>query len=132
MLQDNTNNLSTTNNKTIFITGATGLVSAHLIKELVKQDIKIKALYRSEIPFTDDNIEWINGDVFDIVLLEEILNDVDEVYHCAGKVSFNPKDKKQLFKTNIEGTANVVNACLKYRCKKITACKFCVCIRKNS
>jgi len=118
MLKDNTNNLSS-KNKTVFITGATGLLGAHLIKELIKQDKKIKALYRTEIPFTNGNIEWISGDIFDTVLLEEILNDVDEVYHCAGKVSFNPKDKKQLFKTNIEGTANVVNACLNNGIEKL-------------
>lgn len=112
-------NTSTTNNKTIFITGATGLLGLCLTRQLVKQDVKIKGLYRSQIPFTHDNIEWIQGDVFDIVLLEEILNGVDEVYHCAGKVSFNPRDRKQLFKTNVEGTANVVNACLNNSVKKL-------------
>lgn len=106
-------------NKTIFITGATGLVGAHLMKQLVKQDVKIKALYRSEIPFAQKNIEWIQGNISDIVLLEEILQDVDEVYHCAGKVSFNSKDKKELFKTNIEGTSNIVNACLNTGVKKL-------------
>ncbi|MEO8711277.1 MAG: NAD-dependent epimerase/dehydratase family protein [Parafilimonas sp.] len=106
-------------NKTIFITGATGLLGSHLLKQLIKQDVNIKALYRAEIPFTHKNIEWINGDIFDVVLLEEILKDVDEVYHCAGKVSFNSKDKKELFKTNIEGTANIVNACLNTNVKKL-------------
>ncbi len=105
--------------KIIFITGATGLLGSHLIKELVKQNVKIKALYRNEIPFVDSNIEWIKGDLFDTVLLEEILQGVDQVYHCAGKVSFNPKAKKELFKTNIEGTANIVNACLNTGVKKL-------------
>jgi nucleoside-diphosphate-sugar epimerase len=103
----------------IFITGATGLLGSHLIKKLLQQNKKIKALYRSEIPFTHSNIEWIKGDLFDTVLLEEVLYDVDEVYHCAGKVSFNPKEKKQLFKTNVEGTANIVNACLITGVKKL-------------
>jgi nucleoside-diphosphate-sugar epimerase len=110
---------SSTNIKTIFITGATGLLGLYLTKELAKQDVKIKALYRNQIPFDHTNIEWIQGDLFDIVLLEEILNGVDEVYHCAGKVSFNPKDKRELFKTNVEGTANIVNACLNNNIKKL-------------
>ena len=117
MTQDQTNNTSTSN--IIFITGTTGLVGSHLIKELVKQNQKIKALYRTEIPLQHDNIEWIQGDIFDTVLLEETLNNVDQVYHCAAKVSFNPKDKKNLFKTNIEGTANIVNACLNSGVKKL-------------
>ncbi len=105
--------------KIIFITGATGLLGSHLIKKLIKQNVKIKALYRNSIPFTAANIEWIKGDLFDIVLIEEILSGVDEVYHCAGKVSFNPKQKIQLFKTNVEGTANIVNACLNAGVKKL-------------
>jgi dihydroflavonol-4-reductase len=105
--------------KKIFVTGATGLLGSCLLKQLVRQHAKIKALYRNEIPYTNKNIEWIKGDIFDIILLEEILADVDEVYHCAGKVSFNPKDKKQIFKTNVEGTANIVNACLNTGVKKL-------------
>jgi nucleoside-diphosphate-sugar epimerase len=116
MIQEQT---SPTNSKTIFITGATGLLGLCLTKELVKQNVKIKALYRNQIPFEHNKIEWIQGDLFDIVLLEETLNDVDEVYHNAGKISFNPKDKKQLFKTNVEGTANIVNACLNNNIKKL-------------
>ena len=116
MMQEQTNQ---SYNKQIFITGATGLLGSHLIKQLLHQNKNIKALYRNEIPFNNANIEWIKGDLFDIVLLEESLNNVDEVYHCAGKVSFNPKQKQQLFKTNVEGTANIVNACLNTGVKKL-------------
>ncbi len=108
-----------TDPQSIFITGATGLVGSHLLNELLKQDVKIKALYRSEIPFTNHNIEWIKGDIFDVILLEEILTGVDQVYHCAAKVSFNPKNRKELYKTNVEGTANIVNACINCGVKKL-------------
>jgi dihydroflavonol-4-reductase len=103
----------------IFITGATGLVGSHLIKQLTQQDVYIKALYRKEIPFSHPRIEWIKGNISDVILLEDILQDGDEVYHCAAKVSFNPKDKRELFKTNVEGTANIVNACLNAGIKKL-------------
>ncbi|HEY2727007.1 MAG TPA: NAD-dependent epimerase/dehydratase family protein, partial [Parafilimonas sp.] len=116
MIQDQTNYSSP---KNIFITGATGLLGSHLIKELVNSNANIKALYRHEIPFTHNKIEWLQGDILDTILLGEILEDVDEVYHCAAKVSFNPKNKKELFKTNIEGTANIVNACLNTNVKKL-------------
>jgi nucleoside-diphosphate-sugar epimerase len=114
-----TDQMNYSSDKKIFITGATGLLGSYLIKELTAQDTKIKALYRNEIPFSDKNIDWIKGDISDISLLEETLAGVDEVYHCAGKVSFNPKDKQELFKTNIEGTANVVNACLDAGVRKL-------------
>ena len=105
--------------ETVFITGATGLLGSHLLKALLKQNVKIKALYRSEIPFVHNDIEWVQGDLFDMILLEEILIGIDHVYHCAAKVSFNPKNKKELFKTNVEGTANIVNACVNCGVKKL-------------
>ncbi len=105
----------------IFITGASGLLGANLLHALVQQGKKVKALYRSSIPGIPgaDRVEWIKGDIFDIDLLETCMEDVERVYHCAAVVSFNPKRRKELFKTNVEGTANVVNACLNTGVKKL-------------
>lgn len=103
----------------IFITGATGLLGSCLTKMLAGHEPRIKALYRKEIPFQHPAIEWVQGDLFDVILLEEIMQGVDEVYHCAGKISYNPKDKRQLFKTNAEGTANIVNAALNAGVRKL-------------
>ena len=44
---------------------------------------------------------------------------ITQVYHCAAIVSFDPKDKDHLLKINIEGTANVVNACIDAGVKKL-------------
>ena len=116
-MNSDTNN--TSSDKTVFITGATGLLGSHLLKELNHQNKKIKALYRSEIPKGFENVEWIKGDILDVSLLDEVLENVQQVYHCAGNVSFNPKRKSEVFKTNVEGTANVVNACLNNNVEKL-------------
>ncbi len=42
-----------------------------------------------------DSIEWIEVDFEDIHSLQNALNGVEEVYHCAAKVSFHPKDEKK-------------------------------------
>jgi nucleoside-diphosphate-sugar epimerase len=96
----------------ILVTGASGLVGSHLVKELVKRGEPVKALYRNKIPFPSEGIEWIKGDILDIISLEESFVGVTKVYHCAAIVSFNPKKKNLLHQTNVEGTTNVVNACL--------------------
>ncbi len=98
----------------ILVTGATGLVGSHLIRELVRQGKTVRALYRSSVPAMDvaGKIQWLKGDILDIVSLEEAMQGVTHVYHCAAAVSFHPKKKDLLHQTNIEGTANVVNACL--------------------
>ncbi len=98
----------------ILVTGATGLVGSHLVAQLIKDGKKIRAIYRSAIPSIDTayEIEWVKGDILDVESLEQAMVGVQQVYHCAAMVSFNPKKKALLHQTNIEGTANVVNACL--------------------
>jgi len=105
----------------VLVTGGTGLVGSHLITELVKQHVEVKALYRSAIPpiAGGDKVEWVKADIFDTSQLAEAMENVKQVYHCAGMVSFNPKQKEQLYKTNVEGTANVVNACLEAGVEKL-------------
>ena len=110
----------------IFITGASGLLGASLIETLVNShdgatDLQIRALYRKQIPSIQfaEKIEWIEGDILDVVVLEEALKGVTEVYHCAAIVSFDPKQKQRMHATNIDGTANIVNACIDANIKKL-------------
>ena len=117
----------------IFVTGGTGLVGSHLLYQLIIKGKKVRALKRksSNIEkvkhvfsyYSDDpdalfsKIEWITGDILDYNFIENNLDGVDEIYHCAAKVSFNPKDK-HLLKSNIQATQNLVNAALEKRIKK--------------
>lgn len=110
----------------IFITGASGLLGSSLIEILFEKHngplpLQIRALYRKQIPAIQfaDKIEWIEGDVLDVVVLEEALKGVEQVYHCAAIVSFDPKQKQKMHATNVEGTANVVNACIDAGVKKL-------------
>ncbi|HYF32701.1 MAG TPA: NAD-dependent epimerase/dehydratase family protein [Chitinophagaceae bacterium] len=108
----------------ILVTGGTGLVGSYLLKELVRLNKPVKALYRSA-PATllsaEENakVQWIQGNVLDVVLLSDILNDVTQIYHCAAVVSFSPSRRKELFKINVEGTANVVNAAVQAGVQKM-------------
>ncbi|HAO07854.1 MAG TPA: NAD-dependent epimerase, partial [Chryseobacterium sp.] len=58
-----------------------------------------------------NRIEWVDVDFNDMYSLQEALKEVDEVYHCAAKVSFNPHDEKEMYRTNIKGTENLLYAC---------------------
>lgn len=101
----------------ILITGATGFLGSELAKQLAKTEKKIRCLKRrmSVIPqilnaYTNE-IEWFEADILDLFALEDALDGVTQVYHCAAIVSFNPADKKRMIKANVEGTANLVNLC---------------------
>lgn len=98
----------------VLVTGASGLVGSHLVKQLLNNGYQVKALYRTEIPIIpgSERVSWVQGDILDVVTLGEIMRDVKQVYHCAAMVSYNQKKKHELFNTNVDGTANVVNAAL--------------------
>lgn len=117
------------------VTGASGLVGSHLLIRLLKDGGQVRALYRNDqsVSRTKSNfvlhgtatmdlfnkIEWVKGDVLDIGSLQEAIEGVEYVYHCAALVSFKKSDKDTLYKTNIEGTKNLVNVCLKSNIKKL-------------
>jgi dihydroflavonol-4-reductase len=110
------------------VTGATGLVGSHMVAELVRHGEKVRALYRSEqkksnvqkilslyFPGMEQRLEtigWVEGDVLDTWSLAAAMEGVSKVYHAAGIVSFGQVDKRTMMETNMQGTANVVNACL--------------------
>ena len=105
----------------IFVTGASGLVGSHLIQSLLTKGLKVRALYRQSVPVFagSDQCEWIKGDILDPIGLTEALEGVDYVYHCAAIVSFAPGAAAKMLQSNVEGTANVVNACLVQQIKKL-------------
>lgn len=113
--------LSTSSQPKIFVTGGTGLVGFHVLKALANEGRHVTALYRNQIPETpfSDKIEWVKGDILDIVFLEKALLSFDQVYHCAAVVSFHPDDAEIMMRTNVEGTANIVNAALSAGVKKL-------------
>jgi dihydroflavonol-4-reductase len=116
----------------ILVTGGTGLVGAHLLLQLTGNSERVRALYRSNSSVGKtkklfahynkmqqfDAIEWVKGDILDIPSLEDAFAGVDYVYHCAAYISFEPGDEEHIRKTNIEGTANMVNLSLAYGIKK--------------
>lgn len=98
----------------VFVTGGSGLIGSYLIPALVAQGHQVRALYRGQVPgiASADKVEWVEGDILDIPLLRKALRGVAYVFHSAGLVSYAPQDAELLQQINVEGTANIVNACL--------------------
>lgn len=115
------------------VTGATGLVGMHIAIDLLKKDEKVKATYTNphniekvkevfihyEIEPLFNKIDWIEMDLQDITQVYEAVKGIDYVYHSAAVVSFNKKDRKRLMNINVKGTANIVNACIDEKIKKL-------------
>lgn len=105
----------------ILVTGGSGLLGKELIGQLLAEGKTVTAIYNNTpLPnFNTNSLSQIQCNILDVVGLEEAMKNVEQVYHCAAIVSFSPKNKKQLFKINVEGTANVVNAALDAGVKKM-------------
>jgi dihydroflavonol-4-reductase len=106
-----------------FITGATGLVGSYITRKLISEGKEVYALKRKNSSLTlleghNNKIQWVEGDILDVSLLYAMLKDMDYAIHAAAFVSMRPKDKDTVFKINIEGTANMVNAALEANLKK--------------
>ena len=105
--------------ETILVTGATGLVGTQILKMLDCDKHRVIGLARSLPKQLQPGIEWVCCDLLDIVALEAALVGVNKVYHAAGLVSFDPKFKTSLKSINVDGTANLVNACIKNNVQKL-------------
>ena len=113
----------------ILITGATGLVGSHtLFHFLYNEDIniRIRAIIRKDDDklrikkvfshYTNDNIDknlnrvdWFISDIKNYSAMSEALDGVDEVYHCAAKVSFAPKNANHIMDINLNCLTNLLN-----------------------
>lgn len=108
----------------ILITGGTGFLGSYIIKELVEKNYTVRAIRRSnKLPTyiskaIFEKVEWVEGDILDVVSLEEAMEGIDAVIHTAAMVSFVKKDRRQMYQVNVEGTANVVNMALEKGIKR--------------
>ncbi|MCU0436170.1 MAG: NAD-dependent epimerase/dehydratase family protein [Bacteroidia bacterium] len=110
----------------ILLTGATGMVGAHIALELLRSGLPVRGLRRpnSSLAVAESvfahygeaalfgKIEWVTGDVLDVQSLEDAMQGVDKVIHAAALVSFHPSQRDELWRINGDGTANVVNTAL--------------------
>lgn len=121
----------------ILVTGGTGLVGSHLLIHLIESQSFgrecVRAIYRKPETIQKtknlfsyykkenlfEKINWLQADILDVPSLEMAFENVEYVYHCAALISFDPKAEAIIRKTNIEGTANIVNFCLDRKVKKL-------------
>jgi nucleoside-diphosphate-sugar epimerase len=81
--------MTTTGSKTIFITGATGLVGSHAVEEALRRGHRVRALVRgtSDTRLLDAwGVEKVPGDLADPEALRRGVGEVDWVFNCAAKV----------------------------------------------
>lgn len=119
-------------NKKILVTGAGGFIGSHLVEELVKKGVRVRALvhYNSRNdwgkleelpPEIISKVEVIAGDIRDPYLCQKITKNIDIIFHLAAAISipFSYIAPVHYVETNINGTLNILESALKNNVKKV-------------
>ncbi len=108
----------------VLVTGATGFLGGKTIELILKESHEAVALVRStsNIEGLPKNIEVREADFFDEASLESAVQDIDAVIHFAAYFDFYPRDEKLMFKVNVEGTKNLMNACIGTQVQRFIYC----------
>ncbi|MBU47069.1 MAG: epimerase [Deltaproteobacteria bacterium] len=104
----------------VLVTGPAGHIGINLVRALVKQGRDVRALiYRSKQGLEDYDIQFIKGNVLDPDSLKDAMEGVDVVYHLAGALAVDGANEELMYRINVQGTKNVVEACLQQKVSKL-------------
>ncbi len=106
----------------VLVTGATGFIGSNLVKKLNQLDFKVRVLHRKKSDLSElegCQFESHIGDITNPESLESACKDVKGVFHLAGVVAYDPRERALMEKVNVEGTRNIVDACRKTKVPKL-------------
>jgi dihydroflavonol-4-reductase len=114
----------------VFLTGATGFVGSHVLRELLAGGYTVRALRRQQRVIhsealakshpersaagteskDDGRLEWVEGDLRNVGAFARALHGCRYVVHCAALYSFAPRDRAAIHAVNVEGTTSLMVA----------------------
>lgn len=124
-------NMNNINGKKILVIGGAGLIGSHIVDELCKEDVAEILVYDNFTRGTHENLASalkdsrvkvfdLGGDILHVDLLDQAMRGVDYVFHLAALWLLHCHDyPRSAFHVNIEGTFNVLEACVKNQVKKL-------------
>jgi dihydroflavonol-4-reductase len=108
----------------VLITGATGLLGSHICREMLQQGIAFQAMRRPGagpglLKPLEGSIQWVEAELEDTPVLDQLLQGIDTLVHCAAIVSFDRRDADAMERINVEATRDLVDLALKHRIRKL-------------
>ena len=100
------------------VTGATGFVGSWLTKLLIDKKHDVRVLCR-DVSKAPEHVEAFHGDICNPNSLTKAVSGVDVVYHLAGFVGYSKKHLKTMKEVNVQGTHNIINACIHARIQRL-------------
>src|SRR5881394_1887542 len=97
--------------KPTLVTGATGFVGWHVARQLLDRGDAVRALARDPSKLRElDGVEPIQGDLRDGDSLKRAVEGCGVVYHVAADYRLWTRDPQDMFRSNVEGTRNLLDA----------------------
>ena len=101
--------------KNVLVTGGTGFIGSNLAVALLGEGCNVRILRRRESDMRaigKADVEHCIGDIRDLPSVLRAMKGCDTVFHTAAVVSYWPRERERMYDVNINGTRNVVQACL--------------------
>jgi dihydroflavonol-4-reductase len=108
--------------KSALVTGAAGFIGSHVVRELLAENVEVKCLIRpgeNKRNLDGLDVEMITGDILDNAVVEKSIGGVDTVFHLAAIYSIWMKDWSRIYEVNLQGSRNILWACLKKNIEKV-------------
>ena len=104
----------------IAVTGASGHLGANLVRRLLRNGHRVKAIIHHSTTGIDNlPVEQIHADVLNVESLEQAFSEVDIVIHLAAKISIVPWERRRVEEINVAGVRNIVSACVSKSVKRV-------------
>lgn len=106
----------------VIVTGANGFLGSWLVRRLLKDGHQVFSLVRKTSDLSElegVNTEYRYGDVTDLHSLLSAFEGIDTVFHLAGLIAYKKSERAKMEKINVQGTANVIEACRASHVRKL-------------
>ncbi|PKB64571.1 MAG: hypothetical protein BZY80_02475 [SAR202 cluster bacterium Io17-Chloro-G2] len=97
----------------VLVTGATGFIGGNLARMLWRDGYQVRALIRpgsNTTAIDGTGIEPVPGDILDRKSVERAAQGCQGLFHCAAAYTFWSRDPNLVYRTNVDGTAAVLDA----------------------
>lgn len=96
----------------ILVTGGTGFLGAHLVRQLVAAGAKNLRVMATSIPpwLNELGVEAVEGSIMNAEQVARAVEGVTEIYHLAGRVSREPRDAREMYAVHVDGTRLLCDA----------------------
>lgn len=106
----------------VLVTGANGFLGSWLTRRLLQEGHQTYALVRKSSDLSElDGVscEYLYGDVTDPESLYQAFRNMDTIFHLAGLIAYKKADRDKMERVNVQGTKNVIEACVQNRVRRL-------------